>query len=35
MKLHEDQKLFRDAVRATSQHRNIQEIYIEKDYWVT
>ena len=35
MKLHYDQKLFRDAVRATNQHRGIQEVYVEKDYWVT
>jgi len=35
MKLHENKELFRDAIIATSQLKNIAEIYIEKDYWVT
>jgi hypothetical protein len=35
MKLHENKKLFEDAVLAASQHFRIPEIYIEKDYWVT
>ena len=35
MKLHEDGKLFREAILATAQEKNIAEIYIEKDYWVT
>ncbi|MDR9418279.1 nucleotidyl transferase AbiEii/AbiGii toxin family protein [Gracilimonas sp.] len=35
MKLHEDKKLFQDAVRATSEFKDIREVYIEKDYWVT
>lgn len=35
MKLHENTKLFEDAILATSQALNIREIYIEKDYWVT
>jgi predicted nucleotidyltransferase component of viral defense system len=35
MKLHENKDLFNDAVLAASQHFNIPEIYIEKDYWVT
>lgn len=35
MNLHEDKKLFRDAVRATSEFKEIREVYIEKDYWVT
>lgn len=35
MKLHTDPKLFQQAVRATAQFKGIQEIYIEKDYWVT
>ena len=34
MKLHENTKLFRQAVLATSQQMNIPEIYVEKDYWV-
>ena len=35
MKLHKNERLFRQAVLATSEMMNIQEIYIEKDYWVT
>lgn len=35
MKLHEDQKLFVQAIRATAQRMDIPEIFIEKDYWVT
>ena len=35
MNLHEDTKLFSDAVRATAQQMGILDIYIEKDYWVT
>lgn len=35
MKLHQNKKLFTDAIRITSQQFNIAEIYIEKDYWVT
>jgi len=35
MKLHENKKLFKDAIIATSQLKNIAEIYVEKDYWVT
>ena len=35
MKLHENKELFKDAIVATSQLKNIAEIYIEKDYWVT
>jgi hypothetical protein len=35
MKLHQDKKLFTDAIRITAQQLNIPEIYIEKDYWVT
>ena len=35
MKLHENKELFKDAIIATSQLMNIQEIYVEKDYWVT
>ena len=35
MKLHEDKKLFADAIRATAEQKGILEIYIEKDYWVT
>ncbi|MBL7893618.1 MAG: nucleotidyl transferase AbiEii/AbiGii toxin family protein [Bacteroidia bacterium] len=35
MKIHQNKQLFEDAVRAAAQRFNIQEIYIEKDYWVT
>lgn len=35
MKLHENPQLFEQAVRAAAQYRNLREIYIEKDYWVT
>lgn len=34
MKLHENKKLFSQAIRATAQRMNILDIYIEKDYWV-
>lgn len=35
MKLHENKQLFRQAVQFTAQQKNILDIYIEKDYWVT
>ena len=35
MNLHENKELFKDAINATSQFKGIQEIYIEKDYWIT
>lgn len=35
MRLHENTKLFAQAIRATAQQRGLLEIYIEKDYWVT
>jgi len=35
MRLHTNIELFKDAVSATSQRKGIQEIFIEKDYWVT
>jgi len=35
MRLHENKELFRDAIIATSQLKEIAEIYVEKDYWVT
>ena len=35
MRLHEDKRLFRQAVTATSEMLSIPEIFIEKDYWVT
>jgi len=35
MRLHIDERLFRQAVTATSEMYSIPEIFIEKDYWVT
>lgn len=35
MQLHSNHTLFDQAVRATAQYMQLQEIYIEKDYWVT
>ena len=35
MRLHEDERLFRQAVTATSEMLGILEIFVEKDYWVT
>ena len=35
MKQHENQTLFRQAVRFTAQEMEIPDLYIEKDYWVT
>jgi predicted nucleotidyltransferase component of viral defense system len=35
MRLHENKELYNDAILATAQQKGIQEIYIEKDYWVT
>ena len=35
MILHEDEKMFQDAIVATAQYFKIPEVYIEKDYWVS
>lgn len=35
MKLHNNSKLFKDAVKFTAAQKNIKDIYVEKDYWVT
>ena len=35
MKLHGDERLFRQAITATATQLHIPEIFIEKDYWVT
>nr|WP_321406809.1 nucleotidyl transferase AbiEii/AbiGii toxin family protein [uncultured Carboxylicivirga sp.] len=35
MKLHENKKLFRQAIEFTAQKNGILPIYVEKDYWVT
>lgn len=35
IKLHENTKLYRDAIRFTAQQMNLKPEYVEKDYWVT
>lgn len=35
MNLHEDKKLFADAVLATAQYLDINPIFVEKNYWIT
>ncbi len=35
MKLHTNNNLFKDAIRATAQQQNMKDIFVEKDYWVT
>lgn len=35
MNLHEDKKLFADAVLATSEYLEINPVFVEKDYWIT
>ncbi len=35
MNLHDNQKLFADAVLATAQHLDINPIFVEKDYWIS
>ena len=35
MNLHENKKLFTDAVFAASEYLDIRPVYIEKDYWIT
>lgn len=35
MNLHENRKMFTDAVLAASEHLHIKTVYIEKDYWIT
>ncbi len=35
MNLHKDQTLFKQAIRATAERKNLIDIYVEKDYWVT
>ena len=34
MNLHEDKTLFAEAIKFTAQQLGIQDIYVEKDYWV-
>lgn len=36
MKLHTSEiKFFSDTIKAASQHLNIADIFVEKDYWIT
>jgi predicted nucleotidyltransferase component of viral defense system len=35
MKLHQNRELFNQAIRATAANKNLLEIYVEKDYWMT
>lgn len=35
MRLHGDNRLFRQAVLATAQAMQLPEVFVEKDYWVT
>jgi hypothetical protein len=35
MKLHENRRLFRQAVQVTADRMRIPAVYVEKDYWVT
>lgn len=35
MNLHENSSSFEDAIRATSDHLSIRNVFVEKDYWVT
>ena len=35
MKLHSDIKIFRDTIRTASQYLRINEVFVEKDYWIT
>lgn len=35
MHLHEDKKLFADAVLAAANHLGIKPLFVEKDYWIT
>lgn len=35
MNLHEDKKLFADAVFATAEYLEINPVFVEKDYWIT
>ncbi len=35
MKLHESKEFFEDAIQATAEHLRLQNIFIEKDYWLT
>ena len=35
MKLHDNKTLFQEAIQATATKKNIPDVFVEKDYWVT
>lgn len=35
MKLHQDKEVFTQAILSTAEYFNIQEVFVDKDYWVT
>ncbi len=35
MKLHENKEIFSQAIVSAAEYLNIQEVFVEKDYWVT
>jgi len=35
MNIHNDKKLFSDTIRAAAYHLSINEVFVEKDYWIT
>ena len=35
MKLHNNIKFFTETIRAASEHLEIKEEFVEKDYWIT
>ncbi len=35
MNLHSDKKLFSDTIRVTAAQLKINEVFVEKDYWIT
>src|ERR1035437_3221576 len=35
MKLHQDKEVFSQAILTTAEYFKIQEVFVEKDYWVT
>lgn len=35
MKLYDDRKIFSETIRAAAQYLRINEVFVEKDYWIT
>ena len=35
MNLHTEKKLISDTIRAAAQYLNINEVFVEKDYWIS